>query len=117
MTEEQEQSPIAGVESTPWAAPSPWTVPQPVMPSAAKISEEYLRVTSDMSSSRQRRPAVGRGWQPLPPYWPAAPASWDSPLAIAAVLPGPGGDFLLAYPAVRPIPSGVAIGSLASGTA
>src|SRR5262249_45466042 len=36
---------------------------------------------------------------------------------VGAVFPGPGGDFLLAYPSVSPVRSGIATGSLICGLA
>ncbi|MBG6140072.1 hypothetical protein [Longispora fulva] len=54
------------------------------------------------------------------PQWhrpPPPPRQPGPAIAMAAVLPGPGGDFNLAYPAVRPIQSGVALGSLTAGIA
>ncbi|WP_412541503.1 hypothetical protein R8Z50_02640 [Longispora sp. K20-0274] len=54
------------------------------------------------------------------PQWhrpPAPPRQPGPAITMAAVLPGPGGDFNLAYPAVRPIQSGVALGSLSAGIA
>ncbi|WP_018347757.1 hypothetical protein [Longispora albida] len=36
---------------------------------------------------------------------------------MAAVTPGPGGDFMLGYPSIRPIRSGMAVGSLVAGVA
>jgi hypothetical protein len=96
MAEEQEQPPAVSPESMLWAAPSPWIVPESVV-----------------LPGQERQPILPAH---PPPYWPAVPVSQPDPaLVIAAVIPDPGGDFVLAYPAVRPIQSGVAIGSLVSG--